>query len=41
VGFVVAKNRAGPTDVELVYPLVGKHFCFDPGCVAVRPYTRD
>ena len=41
VGFVVAKNRAGPTDVELVYPLVGKHFCFDPECVAVQPYTRD
>ena len=30
VGFVVAKNRAGPTDVEVVYPLVGRHFCFDP-----------
>ncbi len=35
VGFVVAKNRAGPTDVELTYPLVGRHFCFDPQVLTV------
>jgi replicative DNA helicase len=41
VGFVVAKNRAGPTDVEVVHPLVGRHFCFDPRATAVRPYSRE
>ena len=41
VGFVVAKNRAGPTDVELTYPLVGRHFCFDPQVVAVREHMRE
>jgi replicative DNA helicase len=40
VGFVVAKNRAGPTDVEVVYPLVGRHFCFDPHMVVVQGYRR-
>ena len=30
VGFAVGKNRAGPTGVEFVHPLVGRHFCFDP-----------
>jgi len=39
VGFVVAKNRAGPTDVELIYPLVGRHFCFDPQAIAVKNYS--
>jgi replicative DNA helicase len=41
VGFVVAKNRAGPTDVELAYLLVGRHFCFDPGALAVQAYGRE
>jgi replicative DNA helicase len=41
VGFVVAKNRAGPTDVEVVHPLVGRHFCFDPCATAVRTYSRE
>ena len=40
VGFVVAKNRAGPTDVEVVHPLVGRHFCFAPNATAVRAYSR-
>ena len=40
VGFVVAKNRAGPTDVEVVHPLVGRHFCFAPRATAVQPYSR-
>jgi len=40
VGFVVAKNRAGPTDVEVVYPFVGRHFCFDPDALATRAYGR-
>jgi replicative DNA helicase len=39
VGFVVAKNRAGPTDVELIYSLVGQHFCFDPRTVSTRDYS--
>jgi replicative DNA helicase len=41
VGFVVAKNRAGPTDVEVIHPLVGRHFCFDPNATAVQPYSRE
>jgi replicative DNA helicase len=40
VGFVVAKNRAGPTDVEVIHPLVGRHFCFAPDATAVQPYSR-
>jgi hypothetical protein len=36
VGFAVAKNRAGPTDVEVAYPLVGRHFCFDPRAAEVE-----
>ena len=40
VGFVVAKNRAGPTDVEVVYPLVGRHFCFDPHLAVMGAYDR-
>jgi len=40
VGFVVGKNRAGPTDVELTYRLVGPHFCFDPQVTSVQEYTR-
>lgn len=39
VGFAFAKNRAGPTRVEVVYNLVGQHFCFDPEPVAVREYV--
>jgi replicative DNA helicase len=38
VGFIVAKNRAGPTDVELLYSLVGPHFCFAPGLVRMQNY---
>jgi replicative DNA helicase len=39
-GFPFGKNRAGPTRVEPVYGLIGKHFCFDPDVVAVRDYEE-
>jgi replicative DNA helicase len=41
VGFIAGKNRAGPTDVEVVYRLVGQHFCFDPTPVEVRDWARE
>jgi replicative DNA helicase len=41
IGFVVGKNRAGPTDLEIVYPLVGRHFCFHPHTVEIRRHGAD
>jgi replicative DNA helicase len=41
IGFVVGKNRAGPTDVEIIYRLVGRHFCFHPQAAAVRHHGQD
>lgn len=41
ISFVVGKNRAGPTDIEVVYQLMGEHFCFHPEAAVIRHCDRD
>ncbi|TET52238.1 MAG: hypothetical protein E3J64_05535 [Anaerolineales bacterium] len=37
VSLAIAKNRAGPANMEILYTFVGQHFCVDPTKPTVQP----